>query len=143
MSKRFLGSDKDREEYQLEASRVLLEQIFSFISEEERVHGWEFADEFAMTLVQSFIATFVHKSLTFPSEQQQTRGQLSGDAGGASEDQQFDATWDSYRNAKSMLESAIALGFAAGLHAFNPNGAPDFQCQICMLDDGIQKGKAH
>lgn len=117
--------------YKNELVSTVLKELFVIVSSHEKMHGKQFALELQMTMLASLISTMVHNTLA------QTAAKC-----GATDDAARDAAvMAEYFMTKRCIEAAIAQGFETAFHAFDRKNFPDFQCDIAVIDAGVDVAK--
>ena len=116
----------DLKKYKMDLAQTLIREVFVVLSQEQKNKGEQFSHELAMTLLGSFISTYL---FNFLRDNAITAGHDPN------------AVWDAYKVIKTHLETSIQQGFEAGFHQFNPQSHPEYQCDITLLSAGIDPGK--
>ncbi len=99
-------------------SRVITAEFFKLICDDAVKNGQEHADAFLYTLVGSIITTHLYARVN----SQKT----------------LTAAGDAYITEKRCIETMIQKSFEQLMARMNPGTTPEFECNVTLLDEGIE-----
>lgn len=109
----------DTDKWQLEFTEAIVMEAYHLIKQQEEIYGIEFADSLRLSIIASFVSTFIYEVLSSTGDEVKSSGLITA----------VDIKHSVFTDAKEALEIAVGSGVEGAVKAWSGKDI-QYYCEI-------------